>query len=160
MYRTYDLYCLVLRAISNLSAVYLYYCAALTQIIRAPCSAEAIGDRHRYPPPAAPQEPMVAPPFRCLLTSVCPTPVPPMSHPVHLYHAVHPYVPYSQWPASVSTHKSRPIRPSRANGDAPVLLPVNTRPSRPLHTNVPSVPSFPFCQLPTNAFNQPKSGFI
>ena len=30
--------------------------------------------------------PMAALPFRCLLTSVCPTPVPPTPHPVHPYH--------------------------------------------------------------------------
>ena len=50
---------------------------------------------------------MVALPFLCLITSVRPTPVPRMSHPVHLYHPVHPYVPYSQLPASVPVHKSQ-----------------------------------------------------
>ena len=98
-YRTYDLYYLVLRASSDLSAVYLYYFAALTQILRALCCTEAIGDSHLFPPPAAPQEPMVALLFRRLLTLVRPTPVPPTSYPVH------PYVPYSQLPASIPVHK-------------------------------------------------------
>ena len=66
MYRTYDLYYLVLRASSDLFAVCLYYCAALTPILLAPRSAGEIGDRHRYPPPAAPKEPTVALPFCCL----------------------------------------------------------------------------------------------
>ena len=106
LYCTYGLYYLVLSASSDLSAVYLYYFATLTQILRAPCSAEAIGDSHRFPPPAAPQEPMVALPFRRLLTSVRPTPVPPISHTVHLY------VPYSQLPASIPAHKSQFVQSS------------------------------------------------
>ena len=64
LYRTYNLYYLVLHASSDFSAVYLYYFAALTQILRAPCSAKAIGDSHHFPPPADPQEPMVALLFR------------------------------------------------------------------------------------------------
>ena len=100
---------------------------------------------------------MVALLFRYLLTSVRPTPVPPMSHPVHLYRPFHLYVPYSQLPASIPVHKSqffpeqqydtikssRPIRPSRADGGAPVPLPANVRPSQPRPTNVPSIPSLP-----------------
>ena len=35
-----------------------------------PCSTKAIGAIHRFPPPAAPQEPMMSLPFWCLLTSV------------------------------------------------------------------------------------------
>ena len=53
LYRTYDLYYLVLRASSNFSAVYLYYFAALTQILRAPFSAESMEKStasHRPPP--------------------------------------------------------------------------------------------------------------
>ena len=128
LYRTYDLYYLVLRAGSYFSAVYLYYFADMTQILRAPCSAEAIGDSHRFPPPAAPQEPMVALPFRRLLTSVRPTPVPSTSHPVHTY------VPYIQLPDSVPVHKIQFVQSSSTIQSDPAgrCAPFPQRSSRPI----------------------------
>ena len=139
----------------------------------------------------APQEPMVALPFCCLLTSVRPTPFPRMSHLSHIshfasyqpMHLINPKVDSSEaggtptdtpeqqynratpilWGVGVGLCQGRPIRPSRANGGAPVPLPANICLSHPLPTNVPSilsVPSVPFCQLPTNALNQTKSGVV
>ena len=53
LYRTYDLYYLVLRASSDLFAVYLYYFDALTQILRALAALTLLvpsTTSHRPPP--------------------------------------------------------------------------------------------------------------
>ena len=54
--------------------------------------------------------PMVALPFRRVLTFVCPTPVPPTPHPVHPY-----------YPSYVGINQPEHCYPSRANDGAPVL---------------------------------------
>ena len=89
-YCTYSLYYLVLRLTSDLCALYLYYFDFKTTNTLHPCSTDAIGAIHHIPQPPAPQEPMVALPFRRLLTSVHPTPVPPTPHPVHPPYPSHP----------------------------------------------------------------------
>ena len=124
VYHMYSLYYLVLRVSSDLCAVYFHYFAAPTQIFRAlaaPTQLVQAITSHR-PPPFKSQRwrsrsgvnggapipaPMVALPFRGLLTSFHPTPVPPTSHPVHPSH------PASNQPA----HKSQCflIRSSRYN---------------------------------------------
>ena len=108
-------------------SLFLLFCCSDTNTPR-PCSTNAIGASHRLPLPATPQEPMVALPFRRLLTSVPPshsrpTPVPPPSHPRPIQ-SIRPIQPVSNHTA----HKSQfllanpipiPIQSSRYN-------PVNT----------------------------------
>ena len=59
MYFMYSLYYLVLFSSSYLCAAYYDYFAALTQILRAPCNTNEIGDSRLFLMPDSPQEPMV-----------------------------------------------------------------------------------------------------
>ena len=57
----------------DLCAAYYNYFAALTQILCAPCNTEEISGSYGFPPPATPQEPMVALLIRCPLKPVPPS---------------------------------------------------------------------------------------
>ena len=98
LYRTYSLYYPVLCVSSDSCALYLYYFASPTQILRVlaaptqlvqpplPIARRPSRTNGDTPVPA----PMVALLFQRVLTSVRPTPVPPMPHPVHPSHPSHP----------------------------------------------------------------------
>ena len=102
-YRTYSLYHLVLRVSSDLYAVYLYffllrhkYSASLQHQLNwchpplptALCPSRSNGGA---PVPV----PMVALPFRRVITLVRPTPVSPTPHPFHSSHPFHPDINHS-----------------------------------------------------------------
>ena len=74
--------------------------------------------------------------------------VPPPSHQcpiqsIRTIQSIHMSLTVNDQPASQCI-KTWPLRPSRSNGGAPVLMPANIRPSHPLPNNVPYVPSVPF----------------
>ena len=92
--------------------------------------------------------PMVALPFWRVLTFVCPTPVPPMSHVVHPPH-----------PSHVVSNQPVHRDPSRANGGSPVLelplwralMPVRPNPVPPTpHSVHPYHPFHPCSNQPMN----------
>ena len=96
--------------------------------------------------------PMVALPFRRLLTFVRPTPVPPAPHPVHPSHPSHP--------SHVGSNQPAHCNPSRANGGGPVpALPfrralTTARPTPVPPTPHPVHPSYP-THLSHPSSNQP-----
>ena len=113
LYRMYNLYCLLLRVSSDLFALYFYYIAVPTEILRSLDSAPLQLQRNWCQPPlptacrssranggAPVPAPMVALPFRRLLSSVRRTPVLPMPHSFHLSYPAFP----GSW--STPTHRS------------------------------------------------------
>ena len=76
--------------------------------------------------------PMVALPFRQVLTSICPTPVPPTPHPVHPPH-----------PSHTGSNQPAHRHPSRANGGAPVPAPMVDLPFWRLLTSIRPIPVSP-----------------
>ena len=125
LYRMYYLYYLVICVSFNSCAVYLYYFASPTQILRVlaapkqlvPATTSTTRRPSRANGGAPVPGPMVALPFWRVLTSVRPTPVPPIPPPVHMSHPASNQPKHKSQCFLIQPIRYDPIQPIQYNPD-------------------------------------------
>ena len=119
-------------------SLFVLFCCYGTNTLR-PCSSDAIGDIHRFPPPAAPQDPMVALPFRppalnCqyIHTDLYPLgPLDQSSLPSLLLKAIFKRTHWVMWTLPDTPSYFRNNTPIQALWDSPIIPQQITCPSKP-----------------------------